>query len=140
MCENSQSVACASEHGAIHVFRVENGENVGNRTDAMQYSTVEKVHTEEGAVLSLAHYNTSSSSMLLYSTQRGHVHAWDLRSCSLAFHLPRSPEVGLLGTMLIDPAQNWLLVGTSLGFMQLWDLRYQVLVKSYRHPIRSSIE
>jgi hypothetical protein len=34
----------------------------------------------EGAVMKLEHFNTGTESMLVYATQKGLIHGWDLRA------------------------------------------------------------
>ena len=34
----------------------------------------------------------------------------------------------------MDPARNWTIVGTDQGYYTLWDLRFQLPVRTWRHP------
>lgn len=40
---------------------------------------------------------------------------------------------------MVDPQRNWLLCGSNSGFFTLWDLRFFVPVKTWRHPVKSRI-
>ncbi|ODQ67089.1 WD40 repeat-like protein [Nadsonia fulvescens var. elongata DSM 6958] len=41
------------------------------------------------------------------------------------------PEHGWLTSSVVDKDGNWVLVGTSKGVLDLWDLRFQLLIKSW---------
>lgn len=41
--------------------------------------------------------------------------------------------------MAMGTDRNWLVCGTSRGYIGLWDVRYQVMAKLYRHECKSSI-
>jgi hypothetical protein len=43
------------------------------------------------------------------------------------------PELGVLKTFVIDAGRNWLVTATSRGFYTLWDLRFSIPVKTWRH-------
>jgi len=40
---------------------------------------------------------------------------------------------------MADRRKNWLLCGTNQGYFSLWDLRFQICVKSWGHPHRARI-
>lgn len=48
---------------------------------------------------------------------------------------------GLLTSMVMDRKHNWLVVGTNLGVLDMWDLRFQLHIRTIRlpggHPITS---
>lgn len=90
-----------------------------------------KVAPGEGAVLSVK----QCGPLLLYATQRGAVHAWDLRAPGDAFTLRVPQSEGLLEHLALDPFHNtWLVTGSSAGQLSLWDLRFQLRLNVWRHP------
>lgn len=117
--ENTHSIASSSENGSIHIWRVEVGmqkksissgggslvsatsasaevdvtASSGGQLTVLGSSQLKKIDPAEGSVLSIQHFNSDSASVLLYTTQKGLVHAWDLRSSSEPFMFPIRPEL-----------------------------------------------
>jgi len=164
MLDNSHSVATASTNGTLHVWRVDfqlsgrgaasggPGASTPGGTDPMDdpavrsrnlrvdgASQVRAVDAREGAVTSVAHYNSSVASVLLFATQAGTIHSWDLRSAVEPFQLPLPEETGFLSTLAIGSDRHWALGGTSHGYLALWDLRFGLLVNLWRHSSHRQI-
>jgi phosphoinositide-3-kinase regulatory subunit 4 len=140
--ENSHSVAAASSDGSIHVFRVEHAKkeksNLFDYTGTTLIRTVDKL---EGAVVKVEHFDkqASNQSLLLYATDAGIVHAWDLRSSKEPWSFQNKPHLGLISTMLVDPSRNWVAIGTNRGFVTCWDLRFKVCFREWRLPDQSVV-
>lgn len=85
-----------------------------------------------GAVLDLAAWGPS---LLVHSSQRGGLAAWDLRGGRDAWALPSSPSAGVVECFVLDPSShNWLLGGSSRGQLSLWDVRFRLPVNTWQHP------
>jgi len=67
--------------------------------------------------------------VLIYATQSGYIHAWDLRARREAFVLRMDASLGLITTVALGPENTWLVVGTHGGYIALWDLRFKILIK-----------
>lgn len=83
---------------------------------------------------------------LVMCTTRGRVEALDIRgieegavSLTLLYSLENPPHYGVPTTFAVDKRGSWLVVGTSRGILTLWDLRFQLLVKSWGIPGRKHI-
>ncbi|KAG5357663.1 putative serine/threonine-protein kinase VPS15 [Yarrowia sp. C11] len=83
---------------------------------------------------------------MVMCTTRGRVEALDIRgieegsvSLTLLYSLENPPQFGVPTTFAVDKRGNWLVVGTSRGILTLWDLRFQLLVKSWGIPGRKAI-
>jgi len=85
--------------------------------------------------VAIDHFNTDSQSVLVYATDRGFIHGWDLRQKKGAWVMHNKPDLGSLKTFLIDPLRNWLITVTSRGFYTCWDLRFLIPIKTWRHSI-----
>lgn len=94
---------------------------------------------DEGAVLSVNHYNTDSQCLVIYGTQHNRLHACDLRARREAWTLEMPPELGLLTAVALGTDKNWVCAGTSRGYVALWDTRYQLLAKLWRHSSHSTV-
>ena len=96
---------------------------------------------------------TGNESVLAYITTMGKIFGWDLRSQEVAWKLSTMPKygktandhilsciprvrihtVGLVTAMTVDPHQNWLALGTSLGYHLIWDMRFQLPIRHWQH-------
>jgi len=63
-----------------------------------------------------------------------------MRMRRTAWTLDNPPYLGLVTTFAIDPARTWLAVGTARGCVAIWDLRFHLRVKTWRHPSKSKID
>eukprot|EP01118_Nematostelium_gracile_P001600 TRINITY_DN11662_c0_g1_i1.p2 TRINITY_DN11662_c0_g1~~TRINITY_DN11662_c0_g1_i1.p2 ORF type:complete len:387 (-),score=48.99 TRINITY_DN11662_c0_g1_i1:8-1168(-) len=140
ICENSHSVATGSDDGTIHVFRIEyttKKESTTHRYTGV--STIKNLDIMEGSIVGLEHYNFDFSSLLVLGTTAGKIRGFDLRSRNEAFILKNFPHLGLLSTFTVEPGRNWLVTGTTSGYFTLWDMRFNIPVKTWRHPTKSRI-
>jgi phosphoinositide-3-kinase regulatory subunit 4 len=102
-------------------------------------SLVKMVNPDEGAVVSVQHYNGDVCSVLAYATQHGGIHGWDLRASQEAFNLNLRPELGYPTSMCLSPDRHWICAGTSRGMICLWDVRFNTLCNVWQHSSRSAI-
>ncbi len=142
--ENSHSVASADSAGVVHVWRVDtffpknskvsNGySGMHSKLSGVSGSTMlRKVEPCEGEVLAISHFNTSAASLIAFATHRG-IHSWDLRCSYEPFFLDFQPEYGHLTSMAIGNDRNWVVAGSNRGYLALWDIRFQKLVKLWQH-------
>lgn len=161
--ENSHSVATCSDSGAVHVWRVDLGGVGGKRahshytaqsaesspvpppsrqaasTLAWGTSVIKTLDCDEGPVLGVQHYTGDCASVLAFVSRKGLVHGWDLRSSQEAFQYNIRPELGYPMSMVCSPDRNWICVGTSQGYISLWDIRYNSMCKLWRHSSGSAI-
>jgi phosphoinositide-3-kinase, regulatory subunit 4 len=159
MVENSHSVATTSSNGSVHVWRVELGAGGSRHRNSQQVisvppgasdpfqsssrfsnlvsvsgaAVVKTIDHSEGPVMSIQHFTGDVASVLTYATQRGGVHGWDLRSAEEPFLYQIRPELGYPTSLVCSPDRNWICVGTSRGYVGLWDIRYNVMCKLWRH-------
>ncbi|KAG1658241.1 hypothetical protein FOA52_008501 [Chlamydomonas sp. UWO 241] len=149
--EDDQSVASASSQGSLHVWRVEYTVRArsGGAPDTYTGVTARRqISPGHGAVLCA---EPAGPHTLLYTTQRGGVHCWDLRARGDAWRLPLSPERGLLEHMAPEPqidraaggvssGPSWLVTGSSRGFVTLWDVRFQLPAAAWQHPAGACVD
>eukprot|EP00300_Choanocystis_sp_HF-7_P009801 c16641_g1_i1.p1 GENE.c16641_g1_i1~~c16641_g1_i1.p1 ORF type:complete len:1535 (+),score=394.03 c16641_g1_i1:52-4656(+) len=149
-------LACASDKGDVSIFRVDEvtepirvnssmGMNMGStytngaeiQQQRLQLNRQVDVK-ESGRVQAMF----LSSSCLLMVTEYNTLRAWDRRAQSDAIHLPLCPplHMGLVKDMLVDHDRHWVTLGTSLGFMLVFDMRFRVIAKAWRHPRNCPIQ
>jgi hypothetical protein len=55
------------------------------------------------------------------------------------FKFKCEPRYGVPQSLLVDPKRNWVLNGTSRGIFQLYDIRFNIQLKTWAHPSLSPI-
>jgi hypothetical protein len=102
-------------------------------------SLLRVLNPDEGAVSCVQHFHSDVASVVLFASQRGGVHAWDLRMSREAFSLALRPELGHLTALTVGPDKHWVGAGTAKGVVALWDVRFNVLSAAWRHSSGSAI-
>lgn len=77
--------------------------------------------------------------MLFVATNRSRILAIDLRQMDLLYTLENPVHHGTPTCFVVDRKKSWLLLGTSHGVLDLWDLRFKVRVKAWGIPGAASI-
>ena len=135
--EHTHSVATAASNGSLHVWRVDMLTSPQNHPTRMSrvsgHSALRNINPGEGEVLAISHFNTPSASVLVFATQQGHIHSLDLRCSREPFSLSIRPELGYMTSMEVGNDRNWIVAGTARGYVGLWDIRFQSMVKLWRH-------
>mmetsp|Transcript_187 Transcript_187/g.262 ORF Transcript_187/g.262 Transcript_187/m.262 type:complete len:577 (-) Transcript_187:59-1789(-) len=147
--ENSHSVVSGASDGSVHVWRVDSVQpsksKVSDRSEPnapQKYydtarvcgsSVVRNIDSEEGEILAVGHFNSNTASLVTFASQKGHIHSWDLRSAKEPFKLKLQPELGYLTSMATGTDKNWIIAGTNRGYIALWDIRFQMMVKLWQH-------
>lgn len=150
--EGGHSVVSGASNGSVHAWRVDLLSSTKNpalsatnnflcpeRSRVIGTSVVRELDPCEGEVLAVSHFNKHSASIMAFATQKGFVHSWDLRCCEEPFVLKHGPDIGYLTSMTLGSDRNWLVTGTSRGFLTLWDLRFHNAVKLWRHSREAPI-
>ena len=140
MVEGGQSIISGASDGAVHVWRVDLvSSSMVSQGDARDVSRVvgsseiRRTNPDEGEILAVNHFNTSSASIYTYASQRGFLHSWDLRAALEPFSLKLPQDTGYVTSMAMGNDRNWVVLGTNKGFISLWDLRFHQILKLWRH-------
>ena len=145
MIRHSHSVASACDEGSVHIFNIEHQRRVEKSFAKTVYTgvqTVRLIDRHEGSVFDVRHQDVGPSSVLMYSTLRGNIHGWDLRmknASQESFIMRNAPSLGLLTSVEVDRHSNWVIVGTDLGVYTIWDMRFQIPVRSFSHPTQAGV-
>ena len=71
--------------------------------------------------------------MLVFVTAAGVVHGWDLRARREAWCCIIPPDLGYPTAIELGPDHCWFVLGTHRGYLCVWDIRFQIMVKCYLH-------
>ncbi|KAJ6237137.1 phosphoinositide 3-kinase regulatory subunit 4 [Anaeramoeba flamelloides] len=136
---NSQLIASSSDFGTIHLSDLEYTyeEKPHSRKFKMINSVIK--NPNEGAIIDVQYIETSAEYLLIYATQFGSLYGWDLKTSKESFKFTIDPKFGLISCFCIEPGSNWLVVGTYLGYIQCWDLRFLIPFQTWRHPSKTKI-
>lgn len=138
--ENSYCVAAASDHGTIHIVRIDcTTSNSGSTKFGATHAIRKHQFTDGEIAIQMEHFLQDQASILLVATNKCRVVAIDLRSMATVYVLSNPPHHGSLTCFCTDKKKTWLLLGTSRGIMDLWDLRFQLRIKSIGLPHSSRI-
>lgn len=135
LCEDHHSVASSSSLGSIHIWRVNYAPAYTTDVPSDRFSGISSRHDidpSEGAILHVQQWDA----LLLYATQRGIIHAWDIRTKGDAWRLRLDPKEGYVCRLAVDPLNGgtWIVTGSSQGVLDVWDVRFQLRVAQWKHP------
>ncbi|RYP44993.1 hypothetical protein DL768_008607 [Monosporascus sp. mg162] len=133
--ENTHTfISCATD-GSVHVVKVDTATTVNNSTKYIRLRLLREYQlpTGEHAVW-CEHFKQDLSSVLVLATNRSRVLSIDLRTMTLLYALENPVHHGAPTCFVIDRRRNWLLLGTSHGVLDLWDLRFRIRLKAWGLP------
>ncbi|WWC66876.1 uncharacterized protein I206_100783 [Kwoniella pini CBS 10737] len=130
MCriENTHCLVVSAEDGQLRVLRV----HVTGSGGSTKYNKIEcirswKAGQEEGYVKSVTHLQESS---LLLVTSASTIAILDIRNMEITRRYQHPLELGVITSFC--PSIHWIILGTSSGTLSLWDLRFGLLLKSWK--------
>ena len=129
--ENTHTfISCATD-GSIHVVKVD-CTLVGDTTKYGKLRLVREhqLPADEYAIW-CDHFKADAKSILILATNTSRIIALDLRTMNTLYSFSNPLHHGTPTTFCIDKKQNWLLLGTSHGVLDLWDLRFHLHLKSW---------
>ncbi|KAG0652896.1 Serine threonine-kinase ppk19 [Hyphodiscus hymeniophilus] len=131
-------ISCASD-GSINVVRVDCLQTAGSvRYNKSKLVREYQLPKDEFAIWS-NHHKIEANSVLFIATNRSRVLAIDLRTMKVLYTLDNPVHHGAPTCFCVDKKKNWLLLGTSHGVLDLWDLRFKVRLKAWGVPGASAI-
>jgi phosphoinositide-3-kinase, regulatory subunit 4 len=137
--EHTHSFISSASDGSINVVRVECFQSSGTvRYSKLRVLREYQLPKGEIAVWS-DHFKIETSSTLLVATNRSKIHAIDLRTMDVLYTLDNPVHHGTPTCFVVDRKRHWLLLGTSHGVLDLWDLRFRVRLKAWGVPGATTI-
>ncbi|KAI1201351.1 hypothetical protein F5X97DRAFT_35842 [Nemania serpens] len=137
--ENTHTfISCATD-GRVHLVKVDTAVSNGS-TKYIRLRLLREYQLPAGEyAVWCEHFKQELNSVLILATNRSRVLAMDLRTMSLLYVLDNPVHHGTPTCFCVDRKRNWLLLGTSHGILDLWDLRFKVRLKGWGLPGMSSI-
>lgn len=131
--ENSYTFTCATSDGVLSLVRIDAYFNIPNSAPKYRKMVFLRSYKlgNEARVTDMVHAKTDITSQLYILSSDSRIVVVDVKTMTCAAVMQNPSKHGPLTTMVIDRNKNWLLVGTTQGILDLWDLRFQVLVRSW---------
>jgi len=137
--ENTHSFISCGSDGSINVVRVECIQANGTvRYSKLRVLREYQLPKGEMAIWS-DHFKVETNSTLLVASNRSRVVAIDLRTMEILYTLDNPVHHGTPTCFIVDKRRQWLLLGTSHGILDLWDLRFKVRLRGWGVPGATSI-
>ncbi|KAI9491130.1 hypothetical protein BDB00DRAFT_930702 [Zychaea mexicana] len=143
--QQTYSIAAASDNGSVHVFRVDM-RNAGSALKFGKCVPVRKHQLDNEYAMTIKHFTSDASntmagskSILLLASNKGNIYALDLLTMETLWKLKNPLSYGVISSVVTDRLHTWMLVGTTRGFLTLYDLRFQIPLRSWLHHSGSRI-
>ncbi|GJE86329.1 Pkinase-domain-containing protein [Phanerochaete sordida] len=135
--EATHCFVSAAEDGSIYVVRVHVSGNQGQGGGLPKYGKLQTIREHRldvpgQYVTCMAHYNTATASNLLYGTTHSVISILDLRTSRVLQTMENPRHYGPITCLCLDRKRTWVVCGTATGVLSLWDLRFGILIKSWR--------
>ena len=129
--ENTHCFVSAATDGSVHVVKVEYLQG-GGATKYGKLRVLREYQLLDGEyAVWLEHFQADNHSVLLMATSTSRVVAVDLKSMALLYTLENPVHHGTPTCFCVDKKRTWLILGTSHGVLDLWDLRFRVRLKAW---------
>lgn len=132
--------------GRVTVFRVQLTRNKSHRIiKYVKLISLRHAQLEEGVALLLDFVTINSTTMLLAATSACQILCYDCITMAVKFQLQNPLAFGQLTSFVVSKSHDWLLAGSSEGVLTLWDIRFEIRLKSWRmeldgaEPMKSPI-
>jgi len=129
--ENTHTFLSAATDGSVHAVKVDVA-STGGITKYGKLRLLRNFQLPDGEyAIWCEHFRADNHSILLMATNASRIHALDLRSMSIIYTLENPIHHGTPTCFCLDKKHTWLLVGTSHGVLDLWDLRFRLRLKAW---------
>ncbi|KAF1950812.1 phosphoinositide 3-kinase regulatory subunit 4 [Byssothecium circinans] len=130
--EQTYSFVATGSDGSVHVVRMDSYDsNDGSRKFGRPRLLREYQLPDNDHAVWSEHYNEDSKSVLVLATSTSTIIALDLRNMTELFTLKNPLDHGTPTCFCVDRKSHWLLLGTSHGVLDLWDLRFKLRLKAW---------
>ncbi|KAF2395630.1 phosphoinositide 3-kinase regulatory subunit 4 [Trichodelitschia bisporula] len=139
--------SCASD-GSVHVVKVDYAEPSAHTptphsASAARYGKLNLIRDftlpDGQHAVWAEHYKSDASSLLLLATNKCRLLALELRTMTPVFTLQNPLPHGPLTCFAVDRRHHWVLLGTSHGVLDLWDLRFRLRLRAWAFPAHAPV-
>lgn len=129
--------AVSTMDGFIRVYKVEVTRNKTqkilkyNKCSLIRDYRLNVETTDEGYIIELDFMVNSTNSALLAITSTSKIIEIDVIKMERVFSMQNPLFFGIPTTFIVDLRNDWLLLGTNKGYLCLWDLRFELILKSW---------
>ncbi|KAK6203410.1 uncharacterized protein RJT21DRAFT_119569 [Scheffersomyces amazonensis] len=125
--------AASTIDGLIRIFRINVLRNNKKITRYLDIVVIRKYELEHLVfATSLQFYISDKQNTLFITTSNSKIIAMDIIKMSVLFELQNPQIHGGINTFIIGDKMSWALLGTNTGILCLWDLRFRLLIKSWK--------
>jgi phosphoinositide-3-kinase regulatory subunit 4 len=141
--ENTRCFVVAGSDGSMQVVKVDVLVDAAGGSKTARYGKLGLVRSwrleEEESAVWMEHQRVEGQSLLIAATNKSRIIAVDLRTSKTLWVLRNPVRHGALTCFVVDRNRNFIVVGTSHGVLDVWDLRFKVRVKAWGVPRASSL-
>jgi phosphoinositide-3-kinase regulatory subunit 4 len=137
--ENTYTFISGASDGSIHAVKID----YHNVNETVRYGKPQVVRqfqldlADDGTIeyaTWMEHFRSEAQSTLLIATNTCRILALDMKTMLPVYSLQNPVQHGTPTAFCFDRKHSWLLVGTSHGILDLWDLRFRVRLKAWGLP------
>ena len=129
--ENTHTFVSGATDGSINVVKVDHT-LVGDTSKYGRLRCVRDYQLPEGEhAVWLDHSKLETQSVLLLATNTSRIIALDLRNMNVLYKFENPVHHGTPTCFCVDHKHGWMLIGTSHGVLNLWDLRFRLRLKAW---------
>ncbi|KAF1817401.1 phosphoinositide 3-kinase regulatory subunit 4 [Eremomyces bilateralis CBS 781.70] len=128
--ENTYCFACAGSDGSVTVVKLEILDQTTARLGKLRTMREFSLDDDQYAIWS-EHFKQDNQSVLIMATNKSRVIALDLRTMGILYELHNPLRHGTITSFCLDRRHHWILLGSSHGVLDLWDLRFRLRVKAW---------
>ncbi|KAL8988278.1 MAG: hypothetical protein Q9177_002628 [Variospora cf. flavescens] len=129
--QNTHAFVSGATDGSINVVKVEYRQS----GDASRYGRIHVIQRyqlpETEYAVCLDHFKADAQSVLTIATNKSRVLALDVRDMSELYTFDNPVHHGTPTSLCIDGRHHFLVIGTTHGVLDLWDIRWKVRVRSW---------
>lgn len=129
--ESTHTFVSGATDGSIKVVKVDYS-LIGEASKYGRLRTLRDHQLPEGEhAIWLDHSKLETKSLLMLVTNTSRVIALDLRNMAVLYSFKNPVHHGVPTSFCVNHQQGWLLLGTSHGVLDLWDLRFRLRLKAW---------
>lgn len=138
--ENTYTFVSAATDGSVHAVKVD----YHSTNDSIRYGKLQLVRdyqlpavADDGSAeyaVWMEHFRLDAQSILLIATNTCRIVALNMKTMLPVYSLQNPVHHGTPTTFCCDRKHNWLVLGTTHGILDLWDLRFRVRLRAWGVP------